>query len=238
MPSLVAYSDATNDDDSSTADAISPRLSHGITLQHSGLGASEKDKSFLGIFSSHWRPRTSGEAYHSLRNDASASPRLAGYIFCFLANAVLLISAAKFKRIIQHDNSAGQKLQRISRSHGSTSEDLESLIPWKIEWAWIFASIMTIISLFLVLAHFDTCLKPAFWSSIFKDGSIIERNIITVLATMCAVGVYICTSALSVGNQQPNVYFSSWLAFFSQVNAYEVWRLGAVSVAFLLFKLH
>mmetsp|Transcript_24666 Transcript_24666/g.38107 ORF Transcript_24666/g.38107 Transcript_24666/m.38107 type:complete len:386 (-) Transcript_24666:2362-3519(-) len=224
MPSPVAYSSSETPNDASTTGSVLPILPQGAMSQHLGLEAREQDKSFLGIFSSHWRPGRSGEAYHSLRNDASSSPRLAGYIFCFLANAVLLISAAKFKRIINHGE---QRLQPVSRSRESTTEELESLIPWKIEWAWIFASIMMIVSLFLALAHFDTCMKPAFWSSIFKDGSISERNIIAIMASMSAVGVYICTSALSVGNQQPNVYFSSWLAFFSQVNAYEVWRLGA-----------
>jgi hypothetical protein len=84
-----------------------------------------------------------------------------------------------------------------------------------------------IIYLFIVLAHFETVCCPQVWVRVFRDGSLSERNLILALIFYWFLGLHINTSALSVGENQPNVFFTSWIAFAATANNYMVWRESA-----------
>lgn len=80
---------------------------------------------------------------------------------------------------------------------------------WKLRGAFGISSAGIAIYLVVILAHFDALWKPEFWMSFFQDGSKGERNLIYALIAFWIGGVYLCTSVLSVGSVQPNVYFTS-----------------------------
>lgn len=98
---------------------------------------------------------------------------------------------------------------------------------WKL-WGAIFMSSTGVgLSLFSVAAHFDTVLAPSVWIAFFRDGSLAERNWILFLILFWAAAVHICTSALSVGESQANVFFTTWIAFGSTAMNFGVWRESA-----------
>lgn len=83
------------------------------------------------------------------------------------------------------------------------------------------------LSLLTVVVHFDTVMAPKLWVSLFRDGSLAERNWIWILVLFWASAVHVCTSTLSVGESQPNVYFTTWIAFGATAMNYGVWRESA-----------
>jgi Na+(H+)/acetate symporter ActP len=81
---------------------------------------------------------------------------------------------------------------------------------WKLRGGFGMSAIGIAIYLLIIVAHFDTVCFPNVWASFFQDGSIKERNLILFLILFWIGTLYLCTSALSVGNVQANVYFVSW----------------------------
>jgi hypothetical protein len=82
---------------------------------------------------------------------------------------------------------------------------------WKLVGA-IYVGFVGVISSFLILlAHFDTFCLPRTWMLLFRDGSRGERNLLILLLLFWAAGLHVCTSSLSVGEVQANVYFTTWI---------------------------
>ena len=95
---------------------------------------------------------------------------------------------------------------------------------WKL-WATIYvASIGVGMNLLTLLVHFDTVVLPKLWVCIFRDGSLAERNLILFMILFWAGGVHICTSSLSVGEAQANVYFTAWIGK-------RIWIFFSTSIA-------
>jgi hypothetical protein len=98
---------------------------------------------------------------------------------------------------------------------------------WKLWGALYMSSAGVALSLLSVGVHFDTVVAPNLWVSLFRDGSLAERNWILALMVFWAAAVHICTSALSVGEFQANVYFATWIAFGATAMNFGVWRESA-----------
>ena len=82
---------------------------------------------------------------------------------------------------------------------------------WKL-WASIYGSSALIgLCILIMVVHYDTVCLPKLWIAIFRDGSLAERNLTLLLSVSWAAGVHVCTSSLSVGEVQANVYFTSWI---------------------------
>lgn len=118
---------------------------------------------------------------------------------------------------------------------GVSSEDLSKyyyvsgsvVYRWKL-WGAIWSSTAGVALSFLTaLVHFDTVLAPNLWPTIFRDGSLAERNWILFLMLFWAGAVHVCTSTLSVGESQANVFFTTWIAFGSTAMNYGIWRESA-----------
>eukprot|EP00591_Stephanopyxis_turris_P011759 CAMPEP_0195511470 /NCGR_PEP_ID=MMETSP0794_2-20130614/3772_1 /TAXON_ID=515487 /ORGANISM="Stephanopyxis turris, Strain CCMP 815" /LENGTH=300 /DNA_ID=CAMNT_0040639065 /DNA_START=213 /DNA_END=1112 /DNA_ORIENTATION=- len=147
----------------------------------------------------------------------TASPRLLGYAFSFVASLVVLVSSILFKQNID-----------LERGSAEEFEEVELIVEdWKMSGAIAFSAVSCMLCSLIMLVHFDTVCLPRVWIRVFKNGSRIERNIIAFLIMFWAAGTYTCTSAYSVGYVQPNVYFSSWLCLVVLVHNYDTWRLGA-----------
>lgn len=98
---------------------------------------------------------------------------------------------------------------------------------WKL-WAAIYLSAGAVaLCLFTFLVHFDTIMFPKLWVAVFRDGSLAERNWIFFLILCWATALHVCTSVLSVGEYQANVYFTTWIGFAATVLTYGVWRESA-----------
>lgn len=106
-------------------------------------------------------------------------------------------------------------------------EDGLRVLRWKFFGAFCFSTAGLIVSLILVMAHFDTVLFPQFWRSVFHDGSVRERNLLIALALFWTAALHVNTSSFSVGSVQGNVFFTTWTAFLACLLNYDVWRTGA-----------
>lgn len=74
------------------------------------------------------------------------------------------------------------------------------------------AGLGVVLNLLTILVHFGT-LFPRLWTYVFRDGSLVERNWILFLVVFWIGGLHVCTSSLSVGELQANVYFTTWYVF-------------------------
>jgi len=90
---------------------------------------------------------------------------------------------------------------------------------WKLWGAIYVASIGVGMNLLILLVHFDTVMLPKLWVCIFRDGSLAERNLILFMILFWAAAVHTCTSSLSVGELQANVYFTAWIGKRTWSNA-------------------
>jgi hypothetical protein len=161
--------------------------------------------------------------------DIRASPRLLGYVFQLLASSVMLITVIQFYRQQENNdfvtlftNSDGEKWDR--RIYTSVNGPVYY---WKFIGCMATGSLGSGISLLVVLLHFDTICLPRVWVRFFRDGSQIEHAFLLFLLLFWAVGLYVCTSTLSVGEVQANVYFTTWIAFVSALLNCGVWRVSA-----------
>lgn len=98
---------------------------------------------------------------------------------------------------------------------------------WKVLGALYASGIGCLLSFSTLLVHFDTIILPKLWVYIFRDGSLSERHWIWFLLFFWVGSVHVCTSTLSIGELQPNVFFTTWIAFGSMISTYEVWRESA-----------
>lgn len=165
--------------------------------------------------------------------DIRASPRLLGYLYTLIASSVMLAS------VVQLYQNGEEKVTGIFRSlkeeeanNKNNINDVvtvlgNDLLRWKLDGALVVSIVGGVVSFGLFAVHFDTVLAPRLWKKIFHDGSLIERNILIFMMLFWAAALYICTSSLSVGATQANVYFTTWIAFGSSLMNYDIWRSGA-----------
>jgi hypothetical protein len=98
---------------------------------------------------------------------------------------------------------------------------------WKFIGCVAAGSVGSAISLLVLLLHFDTICFPRVWVKFFRDGSQIEHALLIFLVLFWGFGLHICTSTLSVGEVQANVYFTAWIAFASALLNCGVWRVSS-----------
>jgi hypothetical protein len=157
-------------------------------------------------------------------DDIRASPRLLGYLFSTVAGAVMLVSVVQFYR--QRSGAPAELDPSIDPNQyyyffGGV------VLRWKLWGAIYLSSAGVFISGMTVVLHFDDILAPRLWSSLFRDGSLAERNWIWSMIVFWAACVHVCTGTLSVGESQANVFFTTWIAFAAAAMNYGVWRESA-----------
>ena len=190
----------------------------------------ENEKSFkLSRISYHKQPSittntNNNNEQHISKTDISASSRLNGYICCFVANLVQVISIIQFKRV------NGIRTGFYSTSLKEQSESNETnywVYPYKLYGSMILSTVLFITSLLVILVHFDTMACPDLWRKVFADGSKIERNLIWCWILLAMANEWFTNSLFGIGQYQSNVFFSCWIAFIAMVHNYDVWRVGA-----------
>jgi hypothetical protein len=144
---------------------------------------------------------------------------------------VMLISVVKFDTssnpvVGDDDEDGGRRLDQFVEVFG------EKIFKYKLIGAYSVSAAGILIYLAIILAHFETIFFPEFWKSLFQDGSTGERNLLLGLIVFWAVGLFLCTSFLSVGSAQANVYFTTWIAFISSVINFGVWRISCGKVSY------
>ena len=160
------------------------------------------------------------------KTDIRASPRLLGYLFQLLASTVMLITVIQFYREkptanFFSDVGGGTVDKRIYASKNGP------VFYWKLIGCVAVGAAGAGMSLVCILIHFDTIFLPRLWFAIFRDGSKWEEVLLIWLLLFWVGGLYVCTSSLSVGEVQANVYFTSWICFLSAGLNYGVWRVSA-----------
>jgi hypothetical protein len=184
------------------------------------------------------RPHQMPAAFDS---DIAGSPRLLGYVFSLLAHVVMLASVAIFNQNVRIAKTTrtpvlldftGAVIQtEIESANGGRVYDPRSydvaVFKWKLIGAFVVAGFGVIAYLTIILAHFDRWLLPTFWTRFFRSGSHGERNMLVVLLITGAISLYINTSVLSVGEEEPNVYFTTWISVTVTVLTYSIWRDSA-----------
>jgi hypothetical protein len=101
------------------------------------------------------------------------------------------------------------------------------ILRWKVLGAMAVSTAGCLIYLLIILAHFDTICFPNFWVRLFQDGSLTERNLLILMVMFWVAGLTINTGSLSVGESQPNVFFTTWIAFCATANNWSMWRESA-----------
>jgi hypothetical protein len=164
--------------------------------------------------------------------DIRASPRLVGYVYQLLASLIMLITVVQFYKNSQDD--ADETVFKVNIDSLRTTDNwriFESVNGpvyfWKLVGCAIAGSVGAVINLFVVMAHFDTVCLPRLWNAVFRDGSKYEQNFLRLLLIFWVGALHICTSSLSVGEVQGNVFFTAWIAFIACVLNYGVWRTSA-----------
>ena len=177
--------------------------------------------------------------------DIRASPRLLGYCFQLLASIVMLISVSTF--FYGEEKETSDEIGIIfNATDGVDSQKLyysnesRAVFAWKLYGCFVVSGLGTIMSLVIILVHFDTIFFPTLWLHTFRDGSKREQVLLIALTIFWAVGLHFNTSSLSVGESQANVYFTTWISFFSAVLNYGIWRVsaGRTSIADLVNEHH
>jgi hypothetical protein len=164
--------------------------------------------------------------------DIRASPRLLGYCFQLLASIVMLISVSTFYQGEADSESSSPEIWSLVNSTrvGNDvflSPDGRYVRIWKLIGCFIVSTLGTTVTLGIIIVHFDTIFCPSFWLRTFRDGSKHEQSLLILLAVFWGIGIHINTSSLSVGESQPNVYFTSWISFLSSILNYGIWRISA-----------
>mmetsp|Transcript_23788 Transcript_23788/g.26705 ORF Transcript_23788/g.26705 Transcript_23788/m.26705 type:complete len:427 (-) Transcript_23788:1638-2918(-) len=165
--------------------------------------------------------------------DIRASPRLLGYCFQLLASIVMLINVSAFYRDEANPTNASPKIRsqfNKTRTEGNDfflSPEGDTVRTWKLIGSFVISVVGTIVTLGIIFVHFDTIFCPSFWLRNFRDGSKYEQYLLIFLTIFWMIGLHVNTSFHSVGESQPNVFFTSWICFFSAVLNYGIWRISS-----------
>jgi hypothetical protein len=178
---------------------------------------------------------------HLSTTDIRASPRLVGYLFALVASTVMLVSVVKFYQtrnvggvasnhhVVTTSSKQQQQQPAVEVIHPRAflSGFDQTVYRWKFWGAVSVASAGVGLNLGIMLVHFDTIFFPRLWFNIFRDGSRGEGTLLICLLVFWAAGLHTCTSSLSVGSSQANVYFTTWIGFGATCLNYGVWRISA-----------
>jgi hypothetical protein len=167
------------------------------------------------------------------RTDIRASPRLMGYLFQLLACSVMLITVIQFYR--DQRNEKFLALLALNQNHDDLSMGDKRIFSsvngpvyyWKLMGCVAVGSAGVFFSLLVLIVHFDTVCLPRLWFVIFRDGSKVELLLLWAMVLFWVVGLYVCTSSLSVGEVQANVFFTTWICFIAAALNCGVWRVSA-----------
>eukprot|EP00980_Cylindrotheca_fusiformis_P009176 scaffold1996_cov127-Cylindrotheca_fusiformis.AAC.13 len=160
--------------------------------------------------------------------DIRASPRLLGYLYQLLASTVLLITVIKFDQNSQGESIFSKDVESILAAEVRIYQSIKGPVYyWKLIGSAIVGATGAGISLLIVLAHIDTIFLPRLWYTIFRDSSRYEQNLIRLLLVFWMASIHVCTSSLSVGQIQGNVFFTTWIAFAAAAMNIGVWRVSA-----------
>jgi hypothetical protein len=172
---------------------------------------------------SHHSSNSSSSNNNNTHGDIRGSPRLLGYLFSTIASAVMLVSVVQFYR--QRNISSTTTAIETNYNNIDYYYFFNGVIVyrWKLWGAILVSSIGAALSVLTMYVHFDTILAPELWYRYLQNGSVVEQYWIIGLMIFWSMGLHICTSTLSVGESQANVYFATWIAFGSTVMNYGVW---------------
>lgn len=190
-----------------------------------------QSKRIVKFRSSIFREQNSavGRTDHGLSStDIRASPRLIGYLYQLLASTVMLITVIKFDQNSQNETVFSLDVESILASDVRIYQSIKGPIYyWKLIGSAIVGATGAALSLLIVLAHIDTIFLPRVWYAVFRDSSKYEQNLLRVLLLYWMASLHICTSSLSVGQIEGNVYFTAWICFAAAVMNTGVWRVSA-----------
>lgn len=183
-------------------------------------------------------------------DDISISPRLFGYFTSFVSSTVCTISSTIFFfRGVSPASADGLDEYASSIGLDLTSDEMElakqrigdmtntyhiyfgtggNLVQeYKIYGCIAISGLLTLMTMAIVIAHFDSFCCVTKNRISFRDGSKIERNLLLTLIVLSVVGLFTSTGKFSVGEAQANVFFSTWTTFVVCVANYELWRKGS-----------
>ena len=183
-------------------------------------------------------------------DDISMSPRLLGYVFSCISSALAMITSIAFyargatlatpESVKSYMNTLGiQMSYNDTQKISGRVEDMNKTYhiyfgsggnlvqQWKVYGGIAVSGLITLITLVIVVAHFDSvcCVKKNRVN--FRDGSKVERNLLLCLIVISAFALQINTSKFSIGEAQANAFFSTWVNFISCCVNYEIWRKGS-----------
>jgi len=171
-------------------------------------------------------------------DDITGSPRLLGYVFNLVACVVMLVSVAQYNANLRIAT-LGSKSAVLDSSgkiiNLSSHQEDDTFVPnfnvavyrWKLIGTFVVSGFGVVTNLLIILVHFDKYILTNLWTRIFHSGSQGERNILIFMLISAAVSLYINTSVLSVGENQPNVYFTTWISFATTILTFNIWRESA-----------
>ncbi len=115
------------------------------------------------------------------------------------------------------------------------TEDLVSL-----RYGIAAACMTVIISCFVVLCYFDFCtiLRRKLWSKMFGPNKWVELIILSFLVILWLVTVWFNTTIRGIageGNEQYNIYFTSWLCLWTTFWTLERWFVASGKSSFEKF---
>jgi uncharacterized protein YjeT (DUF2065 family) len=155
---------------------------------------------------------------------------LIGYLYQLLASSVLLITVLKFYQNSQNEAVSifSIDFEYLFKGDNRIYESINGPVYyWKLMGSALVGSVGAGISLLIVLAHVDTIFFPRLWYKVFRDGSKYEQNLLRLILLFWTLSLHVCTSSLSVGQIQGNVYFTVWIAFVAAAMNTGVWRVSA-----------
>lgn len=246
MPSQILIRDPT-------ADCKRPTTTSDVLGEDIASVASSAFRGFIQPVGTERRKDTGpvGAASLVLKNDISTSPRLFGYFVCCIASIVSMLSTTLFyvtgtgippiNTVLGHAKNHGVTLnstqleitsdmfealeaQRAAYFYGKRGNVVQL---WKLYGSIAVSSLLALITLLVLIAHFDSWFFPNTFRRIFADGSIVERNLLLMIILITIVALEISTSRFSVGEAQANVFFSTWTTFIASTINYEIWRTSA-----------
>ena len=166
--------------------------------------------------------------------DIRASPRLLGYCFQLLASIVMLISVSTF-----YGDEFDKNVNTFNATETNTTGTIYDISlfwspdgkghvrKWKLICSFIVSIFGTVVTAGIIMAHFDTIFLPSFWQRTFRDGSEYEQKLLISLVVFWMLALHVNTSSLSVGRYQANVFFTSWISFFSSILNFGQWRMSS-----------
>ena len=111
-----------------------------------------------------------------------------GYLIQLLASSIMLMSAIQFYLRNSHTTEFFWVHVKDARFYTHTNG---IVYYWKLVGCLFVGATGAILSLLVLLAHFDTICLPRLWHAIFADGSIYEKYYLRALVLFWSVALHI-----------------------------------------------